>query len=99
MKVQSEGAPRIYVSAEAAEGWRVFKKEIATYLREFPRLIAEGHVGEHVLIRGNKVLGIWKERPDAVAAGRARFGLEPIYVQTIGAQDADRFALAMKQLF
>jgi hypothetical protein len=98
VNTQTEHEPRIYISPEAAQAWRVFEKEIATYLREFPRLLAEGHAGRHVLIRGDEILGIWDIRADAVQAGRNRFGLQPIYVQTIGKQDAERFALVKKQL-
>jgi hypothetical protein len=98
MKIETGREPRIYISPRAAEAWRVFEKEIATYLREFPRLLAEGHVGRHVLIRGDDILGIWDQRGDAVQAGRDRFGLEPIYVQTIHKQDAEQFALVKKQI-
>jgi hypothetical protein len=98
VNVETGQEPRVYISPSAAKAWRVFEKEIATYLREFPRLVAEGKVGKHVLIRGNDILGIWDERSDAVEAGRDRFGLEPIYVQTIHPQDAERFAVIKKQI-
>ena len=44
-----------------------------TYRREVGRLLAEGHEGCHVLIKGEQILGIWKTRAEAMAAGYRLF--------------------------
>jgi hypothetical protein len=43
--------------------------EFATYLREAPRLLAEGYEGKHVLIKGNQILGFFDTRGEGLAAG------------------------------
>ncbi len=48
-----------------------------------PRLLAEGHEGRFVLIKGEEVVGVWDTRREAVDAGWARFGLVPIMVHQI----------------
>ena len=50
------------------------KQEVATYLRELPRLLADGHEGRHVLVKGDEVLSLWDTFDDAYQAGRERFG-------------------------
>ena len=72
---------------------KLYEKEIATYLRELPRLLEEGHDGRHALIKGDEVLSIWDTDNDAIQAGCERFGLEPIFVKKIDARDPERFAL------
>jgi hypothetical protein len=71
----------------------MYEKEIATYLRELPRLLEEGHAGRHALVKGDEVLSVWDTQGDAIQAGVERFGLEPIFVKTVDARDAERFAL------
>jgi hypothetical protein len=98
MNVETGHEPRIYISPSAREAWRIYEKEIATYLRELPRLLAEGQEGRHALIKGDEIIGIWDKRSEASEAGRDRYGLEPIFVMTIHGHDAERFALVKKQI-
>jgi len=56
------------------------KAEIRTYLRELPRLLAEGHEGRHALIHGDAVLSIWDTFDDAHQAGAEKFGLGRPYI-------------------
>jgi hypothetical protein len=72
---------------------KLYKREITAYLGALPRLLQEGHLGQHALIRGDEVIGIWEKEGDAIQAGRDRFGLEPIFVKKIDPRDAERFAL------
>jgi hypothetical protein len=83
----------VQITPAGQVGLKVYQREIATYLRELPRLLDEGHVWRHALIKGDEVLSIWDTQGDAIQAGRERFGLEPIFVKTIDPRDPDRFAL------
>jgi hypothetical protein len=49
------------------------EKEVATYRRRLPKLLE--HEGQFVLIKGNKVLGIWPDRESALIAGYKRVSL------------------------
>jgi hypothetical protein len=67
----------------------VQRTEIATYLRELPRLLAEGEEGRYVLIKGDQVVSIWDTADDAYQAGCERFGLEPFLAQPINGRDLE----------
>jgi hypothetical protein len=43
------------------------------YRREVGRLIAKGHEGKHVLIKGEEILGIFETHNDALDEGYRRF--------------------------
>src|ERR1700733_1375754 len=86
-----------HVPESGRHGLKLYEQEIATYLRELPRLLAEGDAGRHALVKGNEVLSVWDTQGDAIQAGCERFGIEPIFVKTIDARDAERFALLNTQ--
>ena len=44
-----------------------------TYRREVGRLLADGHEGCHILIKGEQILGLWKTRAEAMAVGYRLF--------------------------
>jgi hypothetical protein len=75
------------------ESLKVYEREIATYRRELPRLLEEGHAWRHALVKGDEILSIWDTQGDAIQAGCERFGLEPIFVKTIDPRDPERYAL------
>jgi hypothetical protein len=54
-----------------------------TYRREVGRLIAEGHEGKFVLIKGNAILGIYDTKDEADDEGRRRYLLQPRLVHQI----------------
>ena len=85
--------PKIYVGPSGEKALKLYEKEIVTYMRELPRLLDEGEVGRHALIKGNEILSIWDTQADAIQAGREKFGLEPICIKTIDERDIQRFAL------
>jgi hypothetical protein len=73
------------------EGLMKLRHEIRTYRRELPRLLAEGHEGRFVLIKGNEVLSVWDTFGDAHQAGRERFGMGEIFLaQPIDSRDLTR---------
>ena len=86
-------APPIQVTESGALGLKLFEHEIAAYLRELPRLLAEGQAWRYALVKGDELLGIWDTDAEAIQAGCDRFGLEPIYVKKIDPRDPARFAL------
>jgi hypothetical protein len=58
----------------------VLRTEIRTYLRELPRLLAEGEEGRHALIKGEEVLSVWDTFEDAYQAGCQRFGFDEAFL-------------------
>jgi hypothetical protein len=57
-------------------------RELQTYRRELPRLLAAGHEGKFALVHGDTV-DVFGAEEDAVQAGDERFGLEPFLVKQI----------------
>ena len=96
-KQTTASAPAVTITPGGREGLKLYEREIATYLRELPRLLEEGHAGRHALVKGEEVLSVWDTQSDAIQAGRERFGLDPIFVKTVDSRDPERFALVMAQ--
>jgi hypothetical protein len=65
------------------------EREIETYRKELPRLLAAGQAGRFVLIKGEKVVGIWDTQAEAIQAGRERYGLEPLAIKRIDPRDVE----------
>jgi hypothetical protein len=59
------------------------EREIATYQANLPGLLA--HEGQFVVIRGDRVAGVWQTYEDALKAAYAEFGLETFLVKQIHA--------------
>jgi hypothetical protein len=59
------------------------EKELATYQRELPRLLKEGHEGKYALIHGDQVHSLWPDEDAAYEAGCEHFGLEPFLAQQV----------------
>jgi hypothetical protein len=67
--------------------------EIATYQKELPRLLAEGHAGRHAVVHGNDIVNIWDTYADALQYAYERFGLDTRFaVKKIDPRDVERFA-------
>jgi hypothetical protein len=90
--------PQVQIAPGAREAHKLYEREIATYLRELPRLLAEGYIWKHALVKGDEILSVWDTQSDALQAGTERFGLDPIFVKTIDPRDPERFALVMAQM-
>ena len=58
-------------------------EELSTYKRELPRLLAEGHEGRAILIKGDQIVGLFDNEQEAVRAGYARFLRQSFLVHTI----------------
>jgi hypothetical protein len=53
------------------------------YRREVGRLLAEGHEGKWLLIKGEAIIGIWDRREDAFATASERYLFQPCLVRQI----------------
>ena len=73
------------------EPFRVLATEIATYYRELPRLIAEGHEKRVAVIRGDEV-SVWDTDNDAYQYAGEKYGVGPFLAQPIDGRDLDRLA-------
>ena len=74
------------------ESIRHMAAEINAYLRELPRLLAEGEAGRYALIKGETILSIWDTYGEALDAGYDRFGIDGrIVVHKIQGHDLERF--------
>ena len=89
----AEALGKIHFGPGADDAMELYEHEIATYLRELPRLLKEGNAWKHALVKGDDVLSVWDTQADAIQAGRERFGLDPIFVKTINPRDPGRFTL------
>jgi len=58
-------------------------KEWNFYLGEVGRLLAEGHEGKWVLIKGEEIIEVWDSREEANAAAAERFLMQPVLIQQV----------------
>ena len=65
------------------QGLAALKREVATFRRELPRLLAEGEAHRFAVLQGDEVVSIWDTQQDALQAARQRFGLTPFAVVQI----------------
>jgi hypothetical protein len=59
------------------------EREIATYEKRLPELLADGHSGEFVLIKDDEVVGVYGRLELATEEGYRRYGLEPFFVKKV----------------
>jgi hypothetical protein len=60
------------------------EKEMDTFLRELPRLLADPlYNGMFALIRGDEIVNAYSSFETALAAGYDRFGLEPFLIKEV----------------
>jgi hypothetical protein len=74
------------------ENLKPLEREIGTYYRELPRLLADGNEGRYALIRDDELLSVWDTLADASQAGHERFGLDRFMAQKIRASDLKALA-------
>jgi hypothetical protein len=68
--------PDMVPGSQIETEWNFFRKE-------WPRLLADGHEGRWVLIKGEEILGLFDSRDEAVTAGYDRLGVVPLLAQQI----------------
>jgi len=57
------------------------------YRREVGRLLAEGHEGRFILIKGQVVIGLWDTRAAAKAVAVQRYLMQPCLIQQIRSRE------------
>jgi hypothetical protein len=79
--------------AALREKMRPLWRELQTYHREVPRLLAEGEVGRHAVVQGDQVHGTWDTYRDAMQYGAGKFDLDtPFMVHQVDRRDPELFA-------
>jgi hypothetical protein len=78
-----EPASLHYTELPAASPESQLQQEWDTYRREAGRLLMQGHEGRHVLIKGDRIIGLWDTHTEALAAGYERFLGHPFLVHQI----------------
>ncbi len=72
-----------YTQLPAAPPESLFRTEWELYRREVGRLIAEGHEGKWLLIKGETVIGLFDTEDQALEVRAQRFFRQPVMVQRI----------------
>jgi hypothetical protein len=62
------------------------RREQAVYEAHLPGWLRE-HEADHVLIKGDDVVGFFSTRDEALAVGYARFGVVPLFVKQVAASE------------
>jgi hypothetical protein len=81
------------VEEGALEIEQVFVSEVSAFLREFPRLLAEGHAGRYAVIHGDQVVSLCDTYADAVQHGYEHFGAGRFMAQRIDAREGEQLAV------
>jgi hypothetical protein len=63
-----------------------YDREIETYNRLKPGLLAHAE-GRYVVLVGDEMIGPFRSHSEAEAAGYARFGLGPLYIKQVLAEE------------
>jgi hypothetical protein len=61
----------------------VLFREWETYRREVGRLLAEGHEGKYLLIKGETIVGLWNSLGEAEHVASERYLLQPVLIHQI----------------
>jgi hypothetical protein len=61
----------------------VLYSEWNTYRREVGRLLAEGHEGKFVLIKGEEIIGLWDTLDEARDVALQRYLLQPVLIHQV----------------
>jgi hypothetical protein len=53
------------------------------YRREVGRLLAHGHEGKWVLIKGEEIIGLWDSRNEAKAVALQKYLMQPVLIRQV----------------
>ena len=67
------------------------ERELETYKRKLPELIADNSEGKYALIHGDDVVDVLGTYEDAIKEGYTKFGLEPFLVRQIQSAEQVHF--------
>jgi hypothetical protein len=76
-----------YTELPAAQPGDAHYLEWNTYRREVGRLLAEGHEGRYLLIKGEEIIGIWDTHEQAKEVALQRYLLQPCLIQQIRSRE------------
>jgi hypothetical protein len=80
----SDKRPTIhYTELPPAQAGSPIAQEWETYRREVGRLLAEGHEGRTVLIKGDRIVGLFDTDDEARTAGANMFLLDSYLIQQV----------------
>jgi hypothetical protein len=74
------------------EKWKPLFRELTTYYRRLPELLAEGEAGRYAVIHGDELCNTWDTVGDALQYGHERFGDQPFMVHQVDPRDVQRLA-------
>jgi hypothetical protein len=85
--------PVIAIPRDLPEKLKPFERELSTYRRELPRLLAGGKSGRYAVVRGDDVVSTWDTLRDALQYGYEKFGPDaPFLTQRIDPRHAEALA-------
>jgi uncharacterized protein (DUF433 family) len=82
--------PQFTTVAPNGKRFMVLDREWDTYQANLPELLHQ-HAGRYLLIRGNRIIGVWDTKDQALEEGYRRFLLGPFMVQHIVAEEKPIF--------
>jgi hypothetical protein len=74
------------------ECWKPLFRELTTYYRHLPQLLAEGEAGRYVVVKGDQLYNTWETYGDASQYGRERFGDELFMIHQVDPREVERLA-------
>lgn len=72
-----------YTELPPAQPHSPLTKEWDFYRREVARLLADGHEGRFVLIKGEELIGIWDTEKEAEAVAHQRYWRQPCLIHQV----------------
>src|SRR6266550_7872323 len=94
----SPGSPSVCAPAALAapapipESWKPLFRELTTYYRHLPELLAEGEAGRYAVVQGDELYNTWDSCRDALQYGHERFGDQLFMVHQVDPRDVSRLA-------
>jgi hypothetical protein len=74
------------------EKWKPLFRELTTYYRHLPELLAEEEANRYVVVKGDELFNTWDTFRDAIQYGYERFGEQLFMVHKVDPRDLDRLA-------
>lgn len=74
------------------EKWKPLFRELTTYYRHLPELLAEGEAGRYAVILGDELCNTWDTYGDANQYGIERFGDQLFMIHRVDPRDVNRLA-------
>jgi hypothetical protein len=76
-----------YTELPAPQRHSQLVREWNFYRREVGKLLAEGHEGQFILIKGEEIIGIWDTQEEAETVARLRYLLQPCLIHQVRSRE------------